>query len=70
MIRARLIQVLVQPVLVADDGETLTALQAMPITVEAKDWPTFATDVWPMIVSDAEARLNAEVVELPQSEAS
>lgn len=69
MIRARLIQVVIQPILVADDGETLTALQASPITVEAADWATFATDVWPSLVADVEGRLNAEVVDLPQADA-
>jgi hypothetical protein len=42
MPRLRLLKVVVQPVLVLDDGETLTEQVAEPIEVSVNDWPTFA----------------------------
>lgn len=38
----RLLKVVVQPVYVLDDGETLTEQPAQPATIPAKDWPSFA----------------------------
>jgi hypothetical protein len=41
--RVRLLKVIVQPVVVIDDGETLTELVGQPATVSAAQWPTYAT---------------------------
>lgn len=35
----RLLKVIIQPVFVEDDGETLTEIAAQPLPVPAKDWP-------------------------------
>lgn len=43
MRRLRLLKVVVQPIFVIDDGETLTEHAAEPVIVSPKDWPTFAT---------------------------
>ena len=40
--RVRLLKVVVQPVFVADDGDTLTEQVAEPITVAAAGWQDFA----------------------------
>lgn len=60
MKRLRLVKVLVQPVIVVDDGETLTEQPVQPIAVEAADWPTFPTRGLPAAIADLEAKLNAE----------
>lgn len=40
--KLRLLKVIVQPVFVLDDGETLTEQAGQPVEVSAADWPTFA----------------------------
>jgi hypothetical protein len=47
----RVVQFIVQPVLVDDDGETLTPLQVQPITVSAAEWPQFSGETWPAILA-------------------
>lgn len=42
MRRLRLLKVVVQPVFVVDDGETLTEQAAQPMEVPAAEWPGFA----------------------------
>ncbi len=37
----RFLKVIVQPVFVEDDGETLTERTAEPATILAADWPSF-----------------------------
>lgn len=39
----RLLKVIVQPVFVIDDGETLIEQPAAPVTVSPAEWPGFAT---------------------------
>jgi len=50
MIRA--VQFIVTPMLVEDDGETLTPLQVAPITVSAAEWPQFSADTWPAMLAE------------------
>lgn len=50
MIRA--VQFIVTPVLVDDDGETLTPLQVQPITVPASEWPSFSGETWPQLLAE------------------
>lgn len=50
----RLLKVIVQAVLVEDDGENLNEKPAKPIEVPAKDWPGYADHL-----SDEIAALNA-----------
>lgn len=37
----RLVKVIVQPMLVEDDGEHLKEVVAKPVTVDAADWPDY-----------------------------
>lgn len=60
MKRVRLIQMVMQPVLVADDGESLVPLDVQPITVSAADWPTFATEKWPEMISGLTEQVNTD----------
>ncbi len=43
MTKLRLLKVIVQPVFVLDDGETLTEQTGQPVEAPASEWPTFAT---------------------------
>lgn len=42
-VQVRLLKVLVQPVVVVDDGENLQEVTIDPIVVTAKEWPEYAT---------------------------
>lgn len=53
----RLVKVIVQPVFVVDDGETLEEMTTQPLTVTAKDWPSFATEGFQDAVKELEATL-------------
>lgn len=46
MRKLRLVKVMVQPVFVLDDGESLTELVADTIVVPAADWPTYPTTAY------------------------
>jgi hypothetical protein len=41
--RLRLLKVIVQPIFVVDDGESLVEQAAQPVEVPASEWPTFIT---------------------------
>ena len=43
MATLRLLKVIVQPIFVLDDGETLTEQAAQPLEVSAGEWPSFPT---------------------------
>lgn len=55
----RLLKVLVQPVFVVDDGDTLTEQATNPVEVSAVDWPTFATGPFVQGMEELQARLDA-----------
>lgn len=42
--RLRLLEVVIQAVVVVDDGETLTKQVAQAVTIPAADWPAYATE--------------------------
>ena len=58
--RIRAVQFVVQPVLVADDGEELSPVRCEPITVPAADWPTFSSERWSQLVAEQEAQLSQD----------
>lgn len=39
MIRLRVVGYVIQPQVMADDGENLTPVQVSPVTVSSADWP-------------------------------
>jgi hypothetical protein len=55
--KARIINVLVQPQIVIDDGENLTPQEVKTIAVAWRDWPTFAANG----LQDALAKMQAEL---------
>lgn len=58
MSKLRLLKVIVQPVFVVDDGETLTEHPAQPVTVAPADWPTYATTTFVEGFAELQARLD------------
>lgn len=67
MKRLRLVKVLVQPVFVIDDGDTLEETMVEPETVTAADWPAYA-DVLAEKAALTEASLNAPADDDPDVE--
>ena len=55
----RLLKVIVQPVFVVDDGESLSEQTAEPIVVSPADWPTYATTIFPLATAQLQAQLDA-----------
>lgn len=53
----RLIEVLVQPVLVDDDGDQLRKVDVPPVAVQATDWPAWATGTFPGLLAEVERQL-------------
>jgi hypothetical protein len=58
-VKVRVVKVIVQPILVADDGETLRELPIQPIEVSAKDWPAYPAEQFAEALVEMEANLNA-----------
>lgn len=59
MTRIRLVQVVVQPVLVAEDDDgNLSPLPVEPVTIAAKDWPTYPTTGFKQALETLEATLD------------
>lgn len=54
----RLLKVIVQPVFVVDDGESLSEQVAQPIEVKPADWPTYATTAFPSAVAALQAQMD------------
>ena len=61
--RLRLVKVLVQPVFVIEEPDgTLSEPEQVvsPVAVKAADWPTYATDAFPVHVDVLERSLNQD----------
>lgn len=52
----RVVQFIVQPILVDDDGTNLTPLQVQPITVPATGWPQFSAETWPSLLAEQQGQ--------------
>lgn len=52
----RLVKVIVQPVLVLDDGAALTEVPVQPMAIPAADWPAFAADGIDQILGELNTR--------------
>jgi hypothetical protein len=60
MKRVRLIKVLVQPVLIVDDGETLVELDHPAIAIPAEQWSAYSSERFPRELAEFEKQLNGE----------
>lgn len=57
--KLRLLKVIVQPVYVMDDGETLTEYVVQPATVPAVAWPQWAVEDFPKAQAAMQAQADA-----------
>ena len=60
MSRLRLLKVVCQAVFVLDDGESLTELVTEPVTVQAEEWPSFASERFVAGAAELRARLGCD----------
>lgn len=60
MPKLRLIKVLVQPVFVLVDDETVTEVEHAVIAVPALEWPTYSSERFPTEVEAWQAQIDAE----------
>lgn len=58
--RVRVVQVVVKPILVVDDGQTLAPVDVEQIAVTAENWPTYPVTGFAEAVTRLEAELNAQ----------
>jgi hypothetical protein len=59
--RLRLLEVVIQPVFVLDNGDTLKKISPQPTVVSADEWPHFAQTEFVRATEDLERRIiNAE----------
>ena len=56
--KLRLIKVLVQPVLVLDDGETIEEVDHPAVVIPADEWPTYSSERFPREIEEWQARLD------------
>lgn len=58
MRKLRLVKVLVQPVFMLDDGETLTELEHAAVAIPPDEWPTYSSERFPAELAAWEKQLN------------
>ena len=56
--KLRLIKVLVQPVFVLDDGETITEIEHPATAIPASEWPTYSSERFPRELAVWQAQLD------------
>jgi hypothetical protein len=59
--KLRLVKVMVQPVFMVDDGETLTEIEHAAIAIPAAEWPTYSSERFPRETEAWEKSLNEEL---------
>ncbi len=58
MPKLRLVKVVVQPVFVLDDGETITEVEHPAVVIPAAEWPTYSAERFPREVAEWQRRLD------------
>lgn len=56
----RLVKVIVQPVFVLDDGETITEVTHEAVTIPAAEWPTYSGERFPAEVKAWQEQLDKD----------
>jgi hypothetical protein len=56
--KLRLVKVLVQPVLVLDDGQTIEEVDHPAVVIPADEWPTYSSERFPREIEEWQARLD------------
>jgi len=58
--KLRLVHVLVQPVFMLDDGETLKPIGHPAVTIPADEWPTYSGERFPREIQNWQKQIDAE----------
>ena len=58
--KLRLLKVVVQPVFLLDDGETLIELQHPSTAIPAAEWPAYSSERFPQEVEEWQRRIDAD----------
>lgn len=56
--KVRLLKVVVQPVFVLDDGETLIEVEHPATVIPAAEWPTYSSERFPREVREWQSKLD------------
>jgi hypothetical protein len=56
--KLRLVKVLVQPVLVLDDGKKIEEIDHPAVVIPADEWPTYSSERFPREIEEWQARLD------------
>ncbi len=59
--KIRLIKVLVQPVVVIDDGTNLEEVEHPAIAIPAEEWPTYSSERFPREMVEWEKDINSKI---------
>lgn len=59
MRQLRLVKVIVQPVFIIDDGDTVEEVEHPPVAIPASEWPTYSAERFPAEVAAWQAELDA-----------
>jgi hypothetical protein len=57
--RVRLLKVIVQPVFVLDDGQSITEVPVEEHVIPASEWPTYSSERFPLEVAEWQGQLDA-----------
>jgi hypothetical protein len=57
--RVRLLKVIVQPVFLLDDGQSITEVPVEEHVIPAREWPTYSSERFPLEVTRWQAQLDA-----------
>jgi hypothetical protein len=57
--KSRVVGWRVQPIVFADDGETLQPVNVNPTEIPAADWPAFTRDGWKAALADIDEQVQA-----------
>jgi hypothetical protein len=57
-VKVRLLKVVVQPVFVLDDGETLIEVEHPATVIPAAEWPTYSSERFPREVREWQSKLD------------
>ena len=61
--RLRVVKVIVQPVIVLDDGEQITEIEHGSVAIPAAEWPTYSSERFPREIAEWQARIDADTGE-------
>jgi hypothetical protein len=63
--KLRLVKVVVQPIVLLDDGENMVEVEHPPTVIPAGEWPTYSSERFPREFAEWQAKLDAQTQESP-----